>query len=94
MSRMKTHVIHWVSTVNGSVGTGKRLFEKEEAERLAAELNSNYPEIDHEAVQPGPPSVVLANEPSLPDASPAMSGLAACPEPEAELPSAEIPGRV
>jgi len=89
---MKTHVIHWVSTVNGSVGTGKRLFEKEEAERLAAELNSNYPEIDHEAVQPGPPSVVLASEPSLPDASLVTSDLNACPQPEAELPSAEIPG--
>lgn len=53
---MKTHVIHWKSTVTGGVGTGTKLFEKEDAERLAAELNQGYPEIDHEAVIPLSPS--------------------------------------
>jgi hypothetical protein len=59
---MKTHIIHWVSSVTGGIGTGKKLFEKEDAELLAAELNSSYPDIDHEAVpaepESAPPQVV------------------------------------
>ncbi len=47
---MKTHAIHWKSTVSGKIGTGTRLFEKEEAKRLATELNEDYPDIDHDAV--------------------------------------------
>ena len=47
---MKTHTIHWRSTVNGRMGAVTRLLEKEEAERLAEELNRDYPEIHHEAV--------------------------------------------
>ena len=50
MSPKQTHAIHWKSTVTGGVGTGTNLFEQEEAERLAAELNESYPEIDHKAV--------------------------------------------
>jgi glutamine phosphoribosylpyrophosphate amidotransferase len=53
---MKTHAIHWKSTVSGKIGTGTRLFEKEEAERLATELNEDYPGIDHDAVIPVPAS--------------------------------------
>ena len=49
---MKTHAIHWKSSINGRIGTGTKRFEKEEAERLATELNESYPEIDHEAVIP------------------------------------------
>ena len=49
---MKTYAIHWKSSITGSIGTGKKLFEKTEAERLAAELNEDYPDIDHEAVIP------------------------------------------
>jgi len=63
-NRMKTHAVHWKSTVSGSVGTGAKLFAKGEAERLATELNEKYPEIDHEAVNPVPrsakPAVVEA----------------------------------
>lgn len=51
---MKEYAIHWESTVNGNVGTGTKLFEEEEAERLAAELNEKYPEIEHQAVIPVP----------------------------------------
>ena len=51
---MKTHAIHWKSIVTGTIGTGTKRFEKEEAERLATELNENYPEIVHEAVIPVP----------------------------------------
>jgi hypothetical protein len=49
---MKTHAIHWKSAVSGQTGTGKKLFEKDAAERLATELNDEYPDIDHEAVIP------------------------------------------
>ena len=62
---MKTHAIHWKSTVSGKIGTGTRLFEKEEAERLATELNEYYPDIDHDAVIPAPPSA----EPALAEAA-------------------------
>jgi hypothetical protein len=47
---MKTHTIHWKSILNGKIGAGTFLFEKEEAERLAKELNQDYPGIEHEAV--------------------------------------------
>jgi hypothetical protein len=56
---MKTHAIHWKSLVNGKVGVGTLLFEKEEAERLAEELNEDYPEIHHVAM-PGTPVPVEA----------------------------------
>jgi len=53
---MKTHAIHWKSKVTGTIGTGTKLFEKEEAEHLAVELNEDFPDIDHEAMlhTPGP----------------------------------------
>jgi hypothetical protein len=47
---MKTHLIRWKNMLNGRIGTGTLFFEKEEAERLAAELNQDYPDIQHEAV--------------------------------------------
>ena len=61
-SFMKIYAIHWKSIVNGSIGTGTKLFEKEVAERLATELNESYPDINHEAVisvhsVPGPTAV-------------------------------------
>ena len=51
---MKRHAIFWKSTVSGQIGTGTKRFEKEEAERLATELNADYPDINHEAVIPVP----------------------------------------
>jgi len=47
---MKTHTIHWKSKINGRMGSGTRLLEKEEAEQLARELNGEYPTIHHEAI--------------------------------------------
>jgi hypothetical protein len=44
----KLYIIHWKSSVNGRAGTGRTLFSKEEADKLAAELNLDYPEIEHE----------------------------------------------
>ena len=53
---MKTYAIHWKSSNTGTTGTGTKRFEKEDAERLATELNESYPEIIHEAVIPVPPA--------------------------------------
>jgi hypothetical protein len=55
---MKTHAIFWKSVVSGQIGTGKKLFEKDEAERLATELNEEYPDIKHEAVIPIPAAAI------------------------------------
>ena len=63
---MKTHTIRWKSLVNGKIGAGTFLFEKEEAERLAEELNQDYPEILHEAVQSAEPPVQTAELPVEP----------------------------
>ena len=64
---MKTYAIHWKSSVSGNTGTGTKRFEKEEAGRLATELNEKYPDIDHEAVIPAPtPAEHAAAEPASP----------------------------
>ena len=48
---MKTnYIIQWKSKINGRAGRGTRKFDREEAERLAAELNQEYPQILHEVV--------------------------------------------
>jgi hypothetical protein len=46
-----TYVIRWKSKVNGRAGRGTKCFERVEAERLAQELNREYPQIEHEAVK-------------------------------------------
>jgi hypothetical protein len=65
---MKTHAIFWKSALSGQIGTGTKRFEKEEADRLATELNKDYPDIVHEAVIPGP----AAAEPAV--AEPVLTG--------------------
>ena len=47
---MKTHTIQWKSRANGRSGASSRLLKQEEAERLAAELNREYPHMRHEAI--------------------------------------------
>ena len=54
---MKEYAIYWKSVVSGQIGTGTKRFKKEDAERLAAELNEDYPDILHEAVIPAPVAV-------------------------------------
>ena len=66
---MKTYAIHWKCTVTGRIGTGTILFEREQAERLAAELNDKHPDIDHEAVIPAPPSAEAAAAEQVPPLS-------------------------
>ena len=69
-SAMQTYAIRWKSAVNGSIGTGKGLFAKEKAERLATELNEKYPDIDHEAVIAAPASA----EPAAPEPAQQLIG--------------------
>jgi hypothetical protein len=47
----KSYVIEWKSKTNGRVGRGTTLFDRQEAETLAEELNRDYPEIEHLPVQ-------------------------------------------
>ena len=61
---MKTYAIRWKSSVTGTTGTGTNRFEKEEAERLAKELNEDYPEINHEAVVPAAFALPPTTEPA------------------------------
>jgi len=49
--RTTDYVIQWKSLVNGRAGRGTKHFDREEAERLAEELNREYPQIHHEAVK-------------------------------------------
>jgi hypothetical protein len=46
----KTYVIQWKSKINGRAGRGTKHFSLEEAERLANELNVEYPNIHHEVL--------------------------------------------
>ncbi|HLP76703.1 MAG TPA: hypothetical protein VK327_07240 [Candidatus Paceibacterota bacterium] len=47
----KSYVIQWKSKANGRAGRGTKTFEKDEAEQLAAELNREYPQIIHDAIE-------------------------------------------
>jgi len=44
----KNYLIQWKSKVNGRAGRGTKLFSRYEAEKLVAELNAEYPQINHE----------------------------------------------
>lgn len=57
----KSYIIQWKSKVNGRIGRGTRQFDRDEADRLAAELNREYPEIHHEVTE-AEPSAVRMNE--------------------------------
>ena len=49
----KRHAIRWTSKSSGRRGIGTNRFSQDEAEKLAAELNEEYPDIEHEAVLVG-----------------------------------------
>jgi hypothetical protein len=55
-------VIQWKSKVNGRAGRGTKTFEREEAERLAEELNHEYPQIEHEIVEAQPAPAATPEE--------------------------------
>jgi hypothetical protein len=46
----KKYVIQWKSKVNGRAGKGTKLFDLQQAEALATELNEGYPDIEHEVL--------------------------------------------
>ncbi len=47
----KRYIIEWKDKTGERSGKGKKFFTREEAERLAAELNQDYPNFEHEAVR-------------------------------------------
>ena len=49
------YVIRWKSKVNGRAGRGTKEFSREEGARLVAELNVEYPDIEHELIIAPPP---------------------------------------
>jgi len=49
-----SYVIQWKSKTNGRSGRGTKQFSFTEAERLAAELNREYPQIEHSAIPASP----------------------------------------
>ncbi len=76
----KMYVIQWKSKVNGRAGRGTRSFGRQEAEQLAAELNRDFPNIEHEVVDSKPP-----DEPATPRL--AAERTRGAPEEPAESPS-------
>ena len=54
--RTTSYIIQWKSLVNGRAGKGSKHFERQDAERLAQELNREFPQIHHEAVKDEGPS--------------------------------------
>jgi hypothetical protein len=72
-----SYVIQWKSKVNGRAGRGTKRFEKEEANRLAEELNREYPDIEHAAVPAvEEPATEPTAEPIVPNASAPVLSLA------------------
>ena len=60
----KSYVIQWKSKINGRAGKGTKVFDLEEAARLAEELNREYPGIHHEPIEAGTSAEVnLPSEP-------------------------------
>ena len=49
------YVIQWKSKVNGRAGKGTKVFEYGQGRRLVEELNLEYPQIQHELSESGPP---------------------------------------
>ena len=84
---INSYLIQWKSTINGRAGKGTKLFDFEEASRLAAELNREYPGIHHEPVKAGSnpetpitPQLVEESEPELSEAGAEMSQVSLSPD--------------
>jgi len=63
-----SYVIQWKSKSNGRAGRGTKRFDKEEAERLVGELNREYPQIEHQAVEAPADAPEHAGEPTTQEA--------------------------
>lgn len=77
-----TFVIAWRSKSEPRWGQGKKLFTREEAERLADEMNRDYPGFIHE------PLNLAATEPA-PAPEPAIIQVDFSPAPEVAIPVCE-----
>ena len=77
-----TYVIVWKSKSRGSIGRGKRLFSRAEAEQTAKELNEDHPDFIHEPLDLGGPFTTLAAEHQLPEPIPTQSLIASPPQEE------------
>ena len=73
MGMNKKYVIQWKSNVNGRAGRGTKMFEKEEAERLAEELNREYPQIHHEVMEVAPAPAEVPEPQPASDPMPLLS---------------------
>ena len=69
------YVVQWKSKQNGRMGRGTKLFEREAAEQLVAELNHEYPQIEHELVEV-PPGGESAPHPPAPEPAQAIEPVA------------------
>ena len=56
-----TYVIAWKSKSRGSVGRGKTLFSRQDAEQLAKQLNQDHPDFIHEPVNLDPSPTVITD---------------------------------
>lgn len=56
----KTYVIAWKSRIGAIIKQGTKLFTREEAEQLAAELNEDHPQLEHHIVNLRPTEPVAA----------------------------------
>jgi len=70
----KSYGIEWKSQLNGRSGRGTKVFELEEAQRLADELNREYPGIHHQPVEIAPTQETPPG-PDLADDQEAASGV-------------------
>jgi len=64
----RAYIIRWKSKVNGRAGRGTKAFTYEEAERLASQLNEEYPDIEHDVIPALAPQRQAAKQPPEPDA--------------------------
>ena len=56
------YVIRWKSKVNGRAGRGTKEFNREDGARLVAELNIEYPDIEHDLIIAPPPQSESAGQ--------------------------------
>ena len=66
------YVVQWKSKQNGRMGRGTKLFEREVAEQLVAELNHEYPQIEHELVEVPPAAEPAPPTPAAPEPAQAI----------------------
>jgi hypothetical protein len=72
----KSYGIEWKSHLNGRSGRGTKVFELEDAQRLADELNREFPGIHHQPVEIAP----VRDKPPEPDLADDQEAAAEAPQ--------------